>query len=83
MHLLGFAHHVHQLLVNDLHHLEGLETGNRVYQHVTVEVHAVLGRKYAVDILTSCVNQLHLVISRVDARDFGEGFKLKIYIKLK
>ena len=60
--ILSLSHHVQQLLVDDLDDFERLLAGDRVHQHVPVEVHAVLGGKYAVLILTGGVDQFHLVV---------------------
>lgn len=71
--LLSLPHHVQQLLVDDLDDLERLLTGDGIHQHVPMEIHAVLGREYAVLILTGGVDQFHFVVGRINASDFGEG----------
>lgn len=53
--------------------MERLEASDRVDQHIPMEVHAVLGREYTVDILTSSVDEFHLVVGGVDSSDFGES----------
>lgn len=72
--LLGFAHHIHELLVDDLHEFERLLTGDRVDEHVAMEVHTVLGREYAVLILAGRIDQLHFVVGGVDACNLRERF---------
>lgn len=71
--VLSLSHDVQQLLVDDLNDFERLLAGDRVHQHVPVEVHAVLGGEYAVLILTGGVHQFYLVVGWVDACDLGEG----------
>lgn len=78
MNSLSFSHDVYQLFVNDFDDLERLLTRDRVDQDVSMKVHGILCWKNRILILTSRVNQLHLIIWIVDSRHFWEGYGDKI-----
>lgn len=73
-HILCFAHNIQQFLVDNLDNFKRFLTGYRIDEYVTMKVHAILGRKYTVFILSSCINQFDFIVRGIDSGDFRKSY---------
>lgn len=71
--ILDFSCHVHKLLKKNLDDFEALYRCDGVDQHITMNVHGVLGWKDGILILASCVNQFDFKFLTPNFPGFGES----------